>query len=96
MANQLVARSRPGEPPHAFTHVRSVPGGAILFLEQNDGARRACAVEASRVEAHQGEQGMDRRNVADGMGGEHPRQPAALITQVAADGMSPSCVTWQP
>src|ERR1700756_2142971 len=46
---------------------------------------RATRVEAGPVEAHQREQGMYRRDVADGMGDEHPRQPAGLIAQVAAD-----------
>jgi hypothetical protein len=42
-------------------------------------------IEASGVEAHQCEQGMDRRDVADRVGGEHPRQPAGLVAQIAAD-----------
>src|SRR5207244_6046875 len=86
IARPLVAGGGPGEPRHAFTHVAPVPGAAILFLEQNDGAVESDArVETGRVEAHQREQGMYRRDVADGMGGEHPRQPAGLLAQVAAD-----------
>src|SRR6266446_2952708 len=59
---------------------------SLQFLEQNDGAVESDArVEAGPVEAHQREQGMYRRDVADTLGGEHPRQPAGLIAQVAAD-----------
>ena len=67
-------------------HVARAPGGAILFLEQYDGAIESPArVEAGAVEAHQREQGMDRRDDAGRMSGEHPRQPAGLSAQVAAD-----------
>ncbi len=86
IARQLVARGCPGEPRHTFTHVIPVPGGAILFFEQNEGAVETDArVEPGPVEAHQREQGMYRRDVADGMADEHQRQPAGLIAQFAAD-----------
>src|SRR5262249_39707498 len=38
IARQLVAGGRPGEPRHAFADVAPVPGRAILFLEENNGA----------------------------------------------------------
>ena len=45
---------------------------------------RDARIEAGRVEAHQREQGMYRRDVADTLVGQHPRQPAGLVAQVAA------------
>jgi len=58
-----------------------VQNGQVVYTQAYGDAR----VEPGPVEAHQGEQGVDHRHVADGMGGEHPRQPAGLVAQVAAD-----------
>ncbi len=86
ISRQLVAGGRFAEPRHAFAYVAPVPLAAVLFVEQDDGAVESDAgVETGRVETHQRKQGMECRDVADGMGGEHPRQPTGLIAQVAAD-----------